>query len=106
MSEDAYGMPIPVWDHLHRTRRMAMVTATLGQSRDGNATLWRVKVHPFCRDEVTTTIVTYTSTGMVFTLADWQGPQPDEAADVPEFAWVDDRGRPAIIIDGWPVTIR
>lgn len=46
--------------------------------------------------------VIVSESGMQFTTDDWQGFQPQSAAEVPEFRWVDASGAGAIMLDGLP----
>lgn len=42
------------------------------------------------------------STGEVFLLRDWQGARPESLAEIPDFDWVSESGKGAVILDGRP----
>lgn len=48
-------------------------------------------------------IIRYHTTGLVFVPSDWESTQPEDADDIPLTRWLDWKGRPAIIMEGWPV---
>jgi hypothetical protein len=50
-------------------------------------------------------IIRYFRTGLVFSPADWETQQPLTLEDIADWQWMDGNGRPAIILDGWPVRI-
>jgi len=51
---------------------------------------------------VTGPLAVILSAGTQFTPRDWQGPQPMSTEEIPETAWVDARGRDALMLDGLP----
>lgn len=57
----------------------------------------------FCSDELyhPVSVISYPD-GDVFAPMDWEGPQPQTWADVPNIAWVDAHGRPAVMLLGLP----
>jgi hypothetical protein len=67
------------------------------------ASLWSVDPDD---DLCPISVVVYHATGMVFSPADWHGPQPQTIEDIPQWVWIDGQGREAIMLDGWPTTIR
>lgn len=42
--------------------------------------------------------------GTIMHLHDWQGPNPENIGEVEDFEWVDEEGRPAVMVDGLPRT--
>lgn len=46
--------------------------------------------------------VHYWHTNRTFTTADWQGQQPQDFDDIPQYNWVDDDGNDAMIFQGLP----